>query len=138
MCHYNLHKSFSSPHGCQGPAAGAQCVCEKLAKFVAAPTVEFDGEKYYLDYNRPDSIGKLRKFYGVPAVLVRTYAYIRTLGPDGMKQIAEMSILNNNYMLKKTFGDKRNFLAICERKIQIRTGKTELERIDGRDRCNDR
>ena len=40
MCHYNLHKSFSSPHGCQGPAAGAQCVCEKLAKFVAAPTVE--------------------------------------------------------------------------------------------------
>ena len=72
MCHYNLHKSFSSPHGCQGPAAGAQCVCEKLAKFVAAPTVEFDGEKYYLDYNRPDSIGKLRKFYGVPAVLVRT------------------------------------------------------------------
>ena len=48
MCHYNLHKSFSSPHGCQGPAAGAQCVCEKLAKFVAAPTVEFDGEKVYL------------------------------------------------------------------------------------------
>lgn len=90
MCHYNLHKSFSSPHGCQGPAAGAQCVCEKLAKFVAAPTVEFDGEKYYLDYNRPDSIGKLRKFYGVPAVLVRTYAYIRTLGPDGMKQIADL------------------------------------------------
>ena len=53
MCHYNLHKSFSSPHGCQGPAAGAQCVCEKLAKFVAAPTVEFDGEKYRTNsYNK--------------------------------------------------------------------------------------
>ena len=101
MCHYNLHKSFSSPHGCQGPGAGAQCVSEELAKYVAAPTVEFDGEKYYLDDNRPDSIGKLRKYYGVPAVLVRAYAYIRSLGPDGIKQIAELSILNNNYMLKK-------------------------------------
>lgn len=101
MCHYNLHKSFSSPHGCQGPGAGAQCVSEELAKYVAAPTVEFDREKYYLDDNRPDSIGKLRKYYGVPAVLVRAYAYIRSLGPDGIKQIAELSILNNNYMLKK-------------------------------------
>ena len=101
MCHYNLHKSFSSPHGCQGPGAGAQCVSEELAKYVAAPTVEFDGEKYYLDDNRPDSIGKLRKYYGVPAVLVRAFAYIRSLGPDGIKQIAELSILNNNYMLKK-------------------------------------
>lgn len=101
MCHYNLHKSFSSPHGCQGPGAGAQCVSEELAKYVAAPTVEFDGEKYYLDDNRPDSIGKLRKYYGVSAVLVRAYAYIRSLGPDGIKQIAELSILNNNYMLKK-------------------------------------
>lgn len=101
MCHYNLHKSFSSPHGCQGPGAGAQCVSEELAKYVAAPTVEFDGEKYYLDDNRPDSIGKLRKYYGVPVVLVRAYAYIRSLGPDGIKQIAELSILNNNYMLKK-------------------------------------
>ncbi len=101
MCHYNLHKSFASPHGCQGPAAGAQCVSKKLAKFVATPTVEFDGEKYYLNDEHPESIGKLRKFYGVPGVLVRTYAYIRTLGPDGMKQIAELSILNNNYMLKK-------------------------------------
>lgn len=101
MCHYNLHKSFSSPHGCQGPAAGAQCVREKLAKFIATPTVEFDGTKYYLDYNRPDSIGKLRKFYGVPSVMIRAYAYIRTLGPDGIKAIAELAILNNNYMLKK-------------------------------------
>lgn len=101
MCHYNLHKSFSSPHGCQGPAAGAQCVSEELAKFIAVPTVEFDGEKYFFDYDHPDSIGKLRKFYGVPAIFVRVYAYIRSLGPDGMKAIGELSILNNNYMIKK-------------------------------------
>jgi glycine dehydrogenase subunit 2 len=101
MCHYNLHKSFSSPHGCQGPGAGAQCVTRELAKYLAAPTVEFDGTKYFLNGDRPDSIGKLRKFYGVPAVLVRAYAYIRTLGAEGMKQIAELSILNNNYMLQE-------------------------------------
>ena len=101
MCHYNLHKSFASPHGCQGPGTGAQCVSEELQRFIATPTVEFDGEKYFLDYNHPESIGKVRKYYGVPAVIVRTYAYIRSLGPDGMKQIAELSILNNNYLIKK-------------------------------------
>ncbi len=101
MCHYNLHKAFSSPHGCQGPAAGAQCVSADLAKFVAVPIVGFDGTKYYLDYDRPDSIGKLRKFYGVPAVFVRVYAFIRSLGPVGMKSVAELSILNNNYLIKK-------------------------------------
>ena len=129
MCHYNLHKSFSSPHGCQGPAAGAQCVCEKLAKFVAAPTVEFDGEKYYLDYNRPDSIGKLRKFYGVPAVLVRTYAYIRTLGPDGMKQIAEMSILNNNYMLKKLLEIKGISLPYAKGKYRLEQARLSWKEL---------
>ena len=120
MCHYNLHKSFSSPHGCQGPGAGAQCVSEKLAGYVAVPTVEYDGEKYYLDYQRLDSIGKLRKYYGVPAVLVRTYAYIRSLGPDGIKQIAELSILNNNYMLKK-------LLEIDGLSMPMAAGKYRLE-----------
>jgi glycine dehydrogenase subunit 2 len=101
MCHYNLHKSFSSPHGCQGPGAGAQCVTDKLAKYLPTPTVEFDGEKYFFNHDRPDSIGKLRKFYGVPSVFVRAYAYIRSLGEEGLKQVSEMSILNNNYMLKE-------------------------------------
>lgn len=100
MCHYNLHKSFSSPHGCQGPGAGAQGVLERLAKYLPAPVVSYDGQTYSLDYNRPDSIGKLRKFYGVPSVVTRTYAYIRSLGQEGLRQAAELSILNNNYMLK--------------------------------------
>ncbi len=63
--------------------------------------MEFDGTQYYLDYNRPHSIGKLRKFYGVPAVVLRAYAYIRSLGADGLKQVSELAILNNNYLLKK-------------------------------------
>jgi len=101
MCHYNLHKSFSSPHGCQGPACGAQGVTKELAKFLPLPAICYDGEKYYFDYDRPYSIGKIRKFYGNPAVAARTYAYIRSLGAKGLKQVAELSILNNNYLLHK-------------------------------------
>lgn len=129
MCHYNLHKSFSSPHGCQGPAAGAQCVCEKLAKFVATPTVEYDGERYYFDYQRPESIGKLRKYFGVPAVLVRTYAYIRTLGPDGIKQIGELAILNNNYMLKKLLKIDGLSMPFAEGKFRVEQARLSWEQL---------
>jgi len=100
-CHFNLHKTFSSPHGSHGPGAGALGVRETLAKFLPLPAVEFDGEKYYLDFDRPDSIGKLRKFYGVAPVIVRTYAYIMSLGAEGLHQVSELAILNNNYMLEK-------------------------------------
>ena len=129
MCHYNLHKSFASPHGCQGPAAGAQCVSEKLAKYVATPTVEYDGEKYYFDYDHPESIGKLRKFYGVPGVLIRTYAYIRTLGPDGMKQIAELSILNNNYMLKKLLEIPGLSMPMAEGKFRMEQARLSWQQL---------
>ncbi|SCX90182.1 aminomethyl-transferring glycine dehydrogenase subunit GcvPB [Alkaliphilus peptidifermentans] len=101
MCHFNLHKTFSSPHGSQGPGAGAQGVTKKLSKYLPTPTIEFDGEKYYFQYNRPDSIGKLRKFYGVPPVVLRAYAYVMSLGAAGLKEVAEISILNNNYMLER-------------------------------------
>ena len=104
MCSYNLHKSFSSPHGCQGPGTGAQCVKEFLAPFLPSPRVTFDGQMYHLEQGGPESVGKLRKFYGVPAVLVRTYAYIRSLGPDGLKAVSETAILNNNYLIKKLLG----------------------------------
>lgn len=101
LCHYNLHKSFSSPHGSHGPGAGAQGVTDQLAAYLPKPTVEFDGDQYFLDNDRPASIGKLRKFHGVPPVLVRAYAYIRSLGYEGLRYSALLSILNNAYLLKK-------------------------------------
>ena len=101
LCHYNLHKSFSSPHGSMGPGCGAAGATKELEKFLPSPAVSFDGKKYYLDYDRPHSIGKVRKFYGNPSVAVRTYAYIRSLGASGLKQAAELSILNNSYLLHK-------------------------------------
>ena len=101
MCHFNLHKSFSTPHGCGGPGAGACGVTEKLFPFLPVPTTEFDGQKYYLDYNRPKSIGKIRPFYGVTANILRAYAWIMSLGADGLREVAEIAVLNNNYLLKK-------------------------------------
>lgn len=104
MCHFNLHKSFASPHGSQGPACGAQGVVKELEPFLPVPRIVFDGQKYRLESDpaaHPRTIGYLRKFLGVPAVVLRAYAYIRTLGPDGLKDAAELSILNNNYLTKK-------------------------------------
>jgi glycine dehydrogenase subunit 2 len=100
-CHFNLHKTFSTPHGCGGPGAGACCVADALEPFLPVPTVEFDGQTYYLEYNRPQSIGKVRPFYGVTPNLLRAYAWIMSLGADGLREVAEIAVLNNNYLLKK-------------------------------------
>jgi glycine dehydrogenase subunit 2 len=101
LCHFNLHKTFSTPHGCGGPAAGASGVTDRLVPFLPAPTVEFDGERYYLNYDRPQSIGKMRPFYGVAQNLLKAYAWIMSLGADGLREVAEVAVLNNNYLMQK-------------------------------------
>ncbi len=101
LCHFNLHKTFSSPHGCGGPGGGACGVTEALARFLPVPTVAFDGERYHLDYDRPDSVGKLRPFYGYAPVIVRAYAWVMSLGAAGLREVAEVAVLNNNYLLHK-------------------------------------
>jgi glycine dehydrogenase subunit 2 len=101
LCQFNLHKTFSTPHGCGGPGAGASGVTNDLAPFLPKPTVEFDGQKYYLDHERPQSIGKIRPFYGVAQNLLKAYAWIMSLGADGLREVAEVAVLNNNYLLKK-------------------------------------
>jgi glycine dehydrogenase subunit 2 len=101
LCHFNLHKTFSSPHGCSGPAVGAVGVTKTLARFLPVPVVVFDGARYALDYDRPDSIGKIRAFYGVPPVVLRSYAWVMSLGADGLREVAEIAVLNNNYLLNR-------------------------------------
>ncbi len=101
LCHFNLHKTFSTPHGCGGPGGGAAGVTKELAKFLPIPVVEFDGDKYYLDHDRPNSIGKVRSFLGVIPVLVRAYAWVMNLGAEGLREVAEIAVLNNNYLLTK-------------------------------------
>jgi glycine dehydrogenase subunit 2 len=101
LCHFNLHKTFSTPHGSGGPGSGASCVTSALAPFLPTPVVEFDGEKYYLDDDRPDSIGKVASFYGVAANCVRAYAWIMAHGAEGLREVAEIAVLNNNYLFKR-------------------------------------
>lgn len=100
MCHFNVHKTFGTPHGGEGPANGALGCLEFLAKFLPKPTVEFDGNKYYLDYDRPDSIGKIRAYCGTAGVILRAYAWTMLHGPEGLTECAHISVLNNNYLEK--------------------------------------
>ena len=101
MMHFNPHKTFSGPHGGGGPGAGPIAVTEKLAPYLPAPFVARDGDRYFLDEDRPKSIGRVRSFFGNVGILVRAYCYIRSHGPDGLRKITENAVLNANYLLSK-------------------------------------
>lgn len=98
--HINLHKTFSTPHGGGGPGAGPVAVSEALVPHLPVPTVERRENTFFFDYQRPDSIGKVRSFYGNFGMLVRAMAYIRSLGRDGLRLMAEGAVLNANYVRK--------------------------------------
>ena len=101
MMHFNPHKTFSGPHGGGGPGAGPICVQSWLGKYLPSPVVGKQGDQYELEYDRPDSIGRVRSFFGNTGVLIRAYAYIRTHGPEGLKRVSENAVLNANYLLAK-------------------------------------
>ena len=104
IVHINIHKTFSTPHGGGGPGAGPVGVSEDLAKFLPVPRIVFDGKSYRFDYDRPQSIGKIRSYHGNIAVLLRAYVYILSLGGEGLKDVAEVSVLNANYLARKLKG----------------------------------
>ena len=101
IVHINIHKTFGTPHGGGGPGAGPIGVREGLEPFLPVPRIAYDGKRYYLDYNKPESIGRIRGFFGNIAVLLKAYAYILSLGAEGLKEVAEISVLNANYIAKK-------------------------------------
>ena len=113
VVHLNLHKTFTTPHGGGGPGAGPIGVKERLHSFLPVPWIEKTGDKYDFNYDKPDSIGKVKSLYGNFLVLVRAYAYIRTMGKDGLRQVSENAVLNANYALSRLkeaydvpFGDR--------------------------------
>ena len=122
LCHFNLHKTFSTPHASGGPGAGASGVTEDLARFLPVPLVAFDGKRYYLDYDRPDSIGKVGPFYGSVPNILRAYAWVMGLGAEGLREAAEVAVLNNNYLLKK-------MLDIPGISAPYATGKRRIEQV---------
>jgi glycine dehydrogenase subunit 2 len=99
MMHYNVHKTFTGPHGAGGPGSGPIAVRNRLAPFLPAPLVAKKGNQFHLDYDRPKSIGRVRSFFGNIGILLRGYSYIRTLGPDGLRAVSENAVLNANYLL---------------------------------------
>lgn len=101
MMHFNLHKTFSTPHGSCGPATGAVGVKEELRGFLPVPVVEFNGSTYHLNYDLPDSIGKVGAFYGVVINIAKAYAWIMSMGADGLREASEWAVINNNYLIKK-------------------------------------
>jgi glycine dehydrogenase subunit 2 len=101
MMHYNVHKTFTGPHGAGGPGAGPIAVRKNLEPFLPTPVVVKDGDRFRLDYDRPKSIGRVRSFFGNVGILLRGYFYIRTLGPDGLRQVSEQAVLNANYLLSR-------------------------------------
>ena len=101
IVHFNLHKTFSSPHGGGGPGSGPLGVKNHLSKFLPTPVIVKKDDSYIFDYDRPYSIGKIHGFYGNFSVMVRAYIYIRMLSEDGLKKASENAILNANYLMRK-------------------------------------
>jgi glycine dehydrogenase subunit 2 len=108
IVHFNLHKSFTQPHGGGGPGAGPIAVSDRIEPYLPRPAVvrrapEGNGSEafYALDFDRPKSIGRLRGFQGNYGVFVRSYAYIRSLGAAGLREVSETAVLNANYLLAR-------------------------------------
>jgi len=100
VLHMNLHKTFTTPHGGGGPGAGPVGVADELVPFLPVPTVERGDDGFYLDFDRPDSIGRIRSFHGQFGMLVRAMTYILSMGGEGLAQVAENAVLNANYIRK--------------------------------------
>ncbi|MEA2499704.1 MAG: glycine dehydrogenase subunit 2 [Actinomycetota bacterium] len=100
IVHLNLHKTFATPHGGGGPGSGPLAVSERLARFLPAPVLEWDDgvHRWRWDHERPDSIGRIHSWHGNFGINVRAYTYLRSLGPEGLKRVAERAVLNANYL----------------------------------------
>jgi glycine dehydrogenase subunit 2 len=107
IVHFNLHKSFTQPHGGGGPGAGPIAVSDRIAPYLPVPVVTRNesangsGMEYVLETDRPKSIGRLRGYQGNYGVFVRSYAYILSLGGDGLREASETAVLNANYLLAR-------------------------------------
>jgi glycine cleavage system P protein (glycine dehydrogenase) subunit 2 len=100
IVHINLHKTFSQPHGGGGPGGGPIAVAKRLESFLPVPAIVRDGDRYGFDYDRPQTIGKVRGFFGPFGVFVRSYAFIRAYGPQ-LREMSEVAVLNANYLLAR-------------------------------------
>ena len=104
LCQFNLHKSFSTPHASGGPGCSPIGVKKDLADFLPVPAVVCDGRGYHLDYAKPRSIGKVAEFYGVIPNVLRAYAWVMSMGAEGLLETSEVAMINDNYLIRKLSG----------------------------------
>lgn len=135
VMHFNLHKTFTTPHGGGGPGCGPVGVGKVLAPFLPVPTVEKQGDRYVLEFDRPMSIGRMRSFFGNFGMMVRAYTYIREMGGEGLTQATEMAVLNANYLralLKDTYtlaSEKPSMheVVVTDKRLKKETGVQTLD-----------
>ena len=137
VVHINLHKTFSTPHGGGGPGAGPLCAGEMLAPFLPTPVVErvegAEGQAYNLG-TPAQSIGKVAAFHGNFGVLVRAYAYIRSLGAEGLRQISQDAVLNANYLLARLRDAyDLSYDRICMHEVVISASRQKKQGVGGLD-----
>jgi glycine cleavage system P protein (glycine dehydrogenase) subunit 2 len=104
VMHFNLHKTFSTPHGGGGPGSGPVAAHERLEPYLPGPVIRAEGGRYWLDHDRPGSIGRVHAFYGNVGMWIRALAYIRTLGAPGLEAVTRHAVLNANYVLASLRG----------------------------------
>jgi len=104
VIHLNLHKTFSTPHGGGGPGSGPVAVKKILEPYLPIPVVGRKNSQYFLDFDRPKTIGRVRSFYGNFLVAVKALTYILSLGPEGIREISQVAVLNSNYIRKSLEG----------------------------------
>ena len=142
IVHLNLHKTFATPHGGGGPGSGPVGVKINLEKFLPTPRITKKDSRYLLDYDAPESIGKIKGFYGNFSVLLKAYIYILMMGRDGLKEASEIAVLNSNYMKNKVLKSgkyempykklrKHEFVLSCEKLKQEKgiTAKDVAKRL---------
>ncbi|RXT13653.1 aminomethyl-transferring glycine dehydrogenase subunit GcvPB [Ammoniphilus sp. CFH 90114] len=101
VVHLNLHKTFTGPHGGGGPGSGPIGCKKELSPFIPRPQVVKDGEQYRLNYDIPESIGRVKGYYGNFGINLRAFVYIRSNGPEGLLRVSQEAVLNANYMMRK-------------------------------------
>src|SRR5699024_1078918 len=99
--HLNLHKTFTGPHGGGGPGSGPIGVKADLAEFLPKPHVKKEGDTYKLDNDIPNSVGRVKPYFGNFGIYLRAYTYIKTMGPEGLKKVSEDAVLNANYIMRR-------------------------------------
>jgi glycine dehydrogenase subunit 2 len=134
-CHFNLHKTFSCPHGSYGPGCGAYGVREGLQDFLPRPIVRFDGNKFRLDWGAGKGVKRVREFFGNFPAALRAYSWIMAMGEEGLREVAKTSVLNNNYLAELLLAIKGVELSFPQSGSRLEQARYSLRKLKEETGC---